>query len=178
MAAQNLSTPGGRVETGPLNLTLRVAGRVESTQGIGRIVVREGEGHAIRVEDVARVEDGEEDETTYAQLDQERTVVLSIRKQSGQNTVGVVDNVVKRLSEVGAPFPKGCDWSLFETTLRPSGLVSTRLKEHLVVGALLAALVVLAFLGNVRSTLIAALAIPISVIGTVPCGLRDSRSTS
>ena len=89
------------------DLTLRVVGRVQSTEAIGRIVVRQRDGHAIRVEDVARVEDGRADETTYAQLDRDRTVVLSVIKQSGKNTVNVVDAVKARLSQVERSLPEG-----------------------------------------------------------------------
>jgi HAE1 family hydrophobic/amphiphilic exporter-1 len=166
IGTQNLSTPGGSVQTGPEDLTLRVVGRVPSTEGIGRIVVRQRDGHAVRVEDVARVEDGRAEETTYAQLDRDRTVVLSVLKQSGKNTVDVVDAVKARLSQVERSLPEG---TRLEVVRDNSAVIRTGIgavKEHLVVGALLAALVVLLFLGNVRSTLIAALAIPISIIGT------------
>jgi hydrophobic/amphiphilic exporter-1 (mainly G- bacteria), HAE1 family len=166
VGAQNLSTPGGSVQTGPEDLSLRVVGRVQSTEAIGRIVVRQRDGHPVRVEDVARVEDGRADEITYAQLDRDRTVVLSVIKQSGKNTVDVVDAVKARLSQVERSLPEG---TRLEVVRDNSAVIRTGIgavKEHLVVGALLAALVVLLFLGNVRSTLIAALAIPISIIGT------------
>ena len=166
IGAQNLSTPGGSVQTGPVDLSLRVVGRVESPAAIGRIVVRERDGHAIRDEDVARVEDGRADEVTYAQLDRERTVVLSVLKQSGKNTVNVVDAVKSRLSLVERSLPEG---TKLEVVRDNSSVIRTGIgavKEHLVVGAVLAALVVLLFLGNVRSTVIAALAIPISIVGT------------
>ena len=166
ITTQNLTTPGGNVETGPANLTLRVVGRVESPEALGRIVIVEMNGHAVRLEDVARVEDGTADERSYAQLDRERTVVLSIIKQSGQNTVAVVDAVKKRLEEVQKGLPEG---TTIDVVRDNSEIIRTGIhavREHLVVGAILAALVVLLFLANFRSTIIAALAIPISIIGT------------
>ena len=166
IGAQNMTTPGGSVETGPQNLTLRVEGRVDSPEAVGRIVVREVNGHAVRVEDVARVEDSQEEERSYAQLDDDQTVVLSIKKQSGTNTVAVVDAVKARLGTVQATLP---DDVKLEIVRDNSGIIRTGIgavKEHLVVGAVLAALVVLVFLGNFRSTIIAAVAIPISIIGT------------
>jgi hydrophobic/amphiphilic exporter-1 (mainly G- bacteria), HAE1 family len=166
IAAQNLTTPGGSVETGPSNLTLRVVGRVESPEALGRIVVMERDGHAVRLEDVARVEDGSAEDRSYAQLDRERTVVLSVIKQSGQNTVAVVDAVKSRLVELQRTLPEG---TTIDVVRDNSEIIRTGIhavQEHLVVGAALAALVVLIFLGNFRSTVIAALAIPISIIGT------------
>jgi multidrug efflux pump subunit AcrB len=147
-------------------LTLRVEGRVESPEAVGRIVVREAGGYAVRVEDVARVEDSEEEERSYAQINDERTVVLSVRKQSGTNTVAVVDAVKSRLGAVKSTLPPGITLDVVRDN---SGIIRTGIgavKEHLVVGAALAALVVLLFLGNFRSTIIAAIAIPISIIGT------------
>src|SRR5262249_54040438 len=83
IASQNLTTPGGGVETGPTKLTLRLLGRVESPEALGRIIVREKDGHAVHLEDVARIEDGSAEESTYAALEGTPTVLLSIVKQSG-----------------------------------------------------------------------------------------------
>ncbi|WP_438033790.1 efflux RND transporter permease subunit [Sorangium sp. So ce204] len=166
IAAQNLMTPGGSVETGPEDLTLRVMGRVESPEALGRIVLREQDGHAVRLSDVARVEDGRAEEKTWAQLDERRTVLLSVVKQSGQNTVAVVDAVKARLDEVQRSLPEGTKIEVVRDGSRVIRTGIAAVKEHLVLGALLAAAVVLLFLGNARSTLIAALAIPISVVGT------------
>ena len=166
LAAQNLTTPGGSIETGPQTITLRVAGRVQSVEDIGRIVVREDQGHVVRIGDVARVEDGQEDVKSLASYDGEPTVVLSVRKQSGTNTVAVVDQVLKRLAEVRRTLPKGMQLEVVRDNSAPIRTGLAALKEHLVLGALLAAIVVLFFLGNARSTLIAAVSIPISLIGT------------
>jgi hydrophobe/amphiphile efflux-1 (HAE1) family protein len=166
IGAQNLTTPGGNVETGPQNLTLRVAGRVESPDAVGRIVVRERGGHAIRVEDVGRVEDGRAEEKTYAELDRERTVILSVIKQSGKNTVAVVDAVKAKLDSVSRTLPAGTSLEVVRDNSRVIRTGIDAVKEHLAIGAVLAAIVVLLFLANLRSTLIAALAIPISIIGT------------
>jgi HAE1 family hydrophobic/amphiphilic exporter-1 len=166
LATQNVNVPGGAVESGPTSATLRIAGRVESVEELGRIVVRQGGDHPVRVEDVAKVVDGEEDEATYAQFDDARTVVLSIKKQSGKNTVAVVDKVLGRLDEIQKSLPPGVT---LEVVYDNSGVIRTSMHavlEHLVVGAVLAAVIVLMFLGSGRSTAIAAFAIPVSIIGT------------
>lgn len=166
IGAQNLTLPGGRLDTSRDYLTMRVVGRVTDVAELGRIVVQDQAGGAVRVQDVASVEDGAEELTSSALWNGQRTVVLTIRKQSGTNTVEVVDRVLERLGEVQKDLPAG--YSL-EVERDNSGSIRTsvhNVSEHLVLGALFAALIVLVFLGNVRSTVIAAVAIPTSIIGT------------
>jgi hydrophobic/amphiphilic exporter-1 (mainly G- bacteria), HAE1 family len=169
LAAQNLSVPGGQIETGPKSVALRVEGRVDDVTKVGRIIIRDTQDHPTRVGDVARVEDGAEEPKTAAAVDGKESVVLSIRKQSGENTVAVVDAVKARLAQVEKSLPQG---SKLEVVRDESASIRTSVnavKEHLVLGAVFAAIVVLIFLGNARSTLIAALAIPVSIIGTFAC---------
>jgi HAE1 family hydrophobic/amphiphilic exporter-1 len=165
LATQNIAVPGGAIETGPERLSLRVEGRVPSVEAVGRIVVRETRDHATRVEDVARVEDGTEDENSWASEDGAQTVVLSLRKQSGENTVAVADAVRQRMAQIEKAIP-GSELRVVRDNSQSIRTSVNAVREHLVLGAIFAALVVLFFLGNVRSTVIAALAIPISIIGT------------
>ncbi|MCC6523387.1 MAG: efflux RND transporter permease subunit [Polyangiaceae bacterium] len=169
LATQSVTVPGGSLETGPQNLSLRVEARVTSIEELKRLVVAETAGRPIRLEELGRVEDGEEESTSYAQIDEERTVVLSVRKQAGTNTVAVVDSVSARMKEIEKELAELHPGVTLEVVRDNSAVVRTGIKavtEHLIVGALLAAFVVLIFLGNARSTIISALAIPISVIGT------------
>jgi hydrophobe/amphiphile efflux-1 (HAE1) family protein len=166
LAAQNLTVPGGTVETGPRRISLRVEGRVPSIADLERIVVREDKDHPTRLLDVASVEDGAEELASYASEDGQSTVVLSIRKQSGQNTVAVVDEVRERLATIEKSLPRGSTLSVVRDNSQVIRTSLNAVKEHLVLGAILAALIVLIFLGDIRSTFIAALAIPISIIGT------------
>jgi hydrophobe/amphiphile efflux-1 (HAE1) family protein len=166
IANQNLTTPGGRVDTGPGELTVRIHGRVEVPSQIGDLVVRQEAGHSIRVSDVGQVVDGEEDEDTAALLDGVPTVLLTLRKQSGSNTVQVANAVKDRVEDLRKTLPAGYAVDIVRDE---SGVIKTSVdsvKEHLVVGALFAAVIVFLFLGNVRSTIIAAIAIPVSIIGT------------
>ncbi len=166
LGRQNVSVPGGSLEAGPSERTVRVRGRVETAEELGAIVLRSTSGRPVRVSDVARVEDGMADEETSARLDGEPVVLLSVKKQAGRNTVAVVDSVLERLGDVQKTLPAGVEVEVIRDN---SGVIRTGIAavtEHLVLGALLAALVVLLFLGNVRSTVIAAVAIPISIVGT------------
>jgi hydrophobic/amphiphilic exporter-1 (mainly G- bacteria), HAE1 family len=166
LAQQNLSVPGGQIETGPKSIALRVEGRVDDVAKIGAIVIRESQDHPTRVGDVARVEDGMEERKTAAIEDGKTSVVLSIRKQSGENTVAVVDAVRARLGELEKTLPAGSNLEVVRDESASIRTSVNAVKEHLVLGAVLAALVVLVFLGNWRSTIIAALAIPVSIVGT------------
>jgi hydrophobe/amphiphile efflux-1 (HAE1) family protein len=166
LASQNLSTPGGSLEAGPESVTVRINGRVEHVADLERLVVRAAGGAPVRVGDVARIEDGQEELASIATYDGERTVILSIQKQSGTNTVKVVDDVLRKLEDVRHMLPPGVRLEVIRDNAAPIRTGVGAVKEHLVVGALLAALVVLFFLGNLRSTLIAAVSIPISIVGT------------
>ncbi len=166
IAAQNLTTPGGRVDTGPGELTVRIHGRVTDPAQIGDLVVRQEAGHSLRVADVGDVVDGVEETQSAALLNGVPTVLLALRKQSGSNTVQVADAAKARVEEMRKELPAGYQ---IELVRDESGVIKTSVdavKEHLVIGALLAAVVVFFFLGNVRSTVIAAVAIPTSIIGT------------
>ncbi|HKU45153.1 MAG TPA: efflux RND transporter permease subunit, partial [Polyangiales bacterium] len=166
VGAQNLSVPTGSLEAAAAQTTLRLQGRVQTAAEVGRLVVRNTEGRAVRVGDVARVEDGQEEGESLAFRNGTRGVVLSVRKQSDANTVAVVDAVRERLAELGPKLPNGIT---LEVARDNSATIRTSIhavQEHLILGALFAALTVLLFLGHLRSTVIAALAIPISLIGT------------
>lgn len=166
VASQNVSVPGGSVETGPSQQTLRVKGRVESVAALGNLVVKQVGGHSTRLSDVARVEDGEEQPTTASTKDGVPSIVLSIRKQSGTNTVAVVDALRERVAEIGPTLGAGVSLQIVRDNSATIRTSVDAVKEHLVLGGLLAAVVVLLFLGNLRSTIIAAIAIPVSIVGT------------
>ena len=103
----NVNVPGGRMETGPINTTLRVEGRAVDPDQIGDIVVRQIDDHPIHVRDVAEVRDAEEDADTAASRNGVPAIALSVRKQSGQNTVAVVDKVIEQVTELQAKLPPG-----------------------------------------------------------------------
>ncbi len=166
LQSQNAEIPGGRVEQGATALTLRTRGRVESPQQFGDIVVRQKDAHPILLRDVATVEDGMADAATKASLNGEPTVLLTVRRQSGTNTVQVVDSVKERLAEIAPLVPAGYEIRVVRDLSEFIKASIRSVEEHLVVGSILAAAVVLIFLWNWRSTIIAAVAIPTSIIAT------------
>ncbi|MGZ3421691.1 MAG: efflux RND transporter permease subunit [Polyangiales bacterium] len=166
LAAQNVQMPGGPIETGPRQLTLRILGRVSSVEELANIVVRSSNGRAIKVSDVAQVKDSEADADSDAKQNGVPTVSLVIRKQSGENIVAVADAVKERAKEIQKTLPAGYQLKI----VRDNSVVikngADAVKEHLVLGAILASVIVLMFLGSFRSTLIAAVAIPASIVAT------------
>ena len=166
LQAQNIEIPGGRVDQGPQSVTLRTRGRVQTVAEFNDIVVREKNGHPVRVGDVARVEDGEADPETVANVDGASTVLLQVRRQSGTNTVEVVNAVKDRIGELKAALPPGYTIRMVRDSSDFIEASIHNVEEHLIVGSILAAIVVLLFLTNVRSTIIAAIAIPTSIIAT------------
>ncbi|CEK16770.1 efflux RND transporter permease subunit [Chthonomonas calidirosea] len=173
LQAQNLQTPGGDVDEGAVKLTVRTLGRVTSPQQFSDIVIAKGPGGSfIHVGDVAQVVDGTEEPSTVADLVETGvshpipTVLLSIRKQSGLNTVATVQAVKQRLAEIRPTLPPGYNIRIVRDQSTYI-LASTReVMSHLKLGSLLAALVVLVFLWNFRTTIISGLAIPASIIST------------
>src|SRR5256885_9976111 len=166
LQAQNIEIPGGRVDQGPRSLTLRTHGRVQTAAEFGDIVVREKDGHPVRVIDVARIEDGQAEAETIANVNGAGTVLLQVRRQSGTNTVEVVKAVKDRLSDLKANLPAGYNVRVVRDLSEFIEASIHNVEEHLIVGSILAALVVLLFLTNIRSTVISAIAIPTSIIAT------------
>jgi hydrophobic/amphiphilic exporter-1 (mainly G- bacteria), HAE1 family len=164
IAAGNVNVPGGRIETGPVNTTLRVEGRAVQAKQIGDIVVRQLSLHPVKVRDVADIVDSEEDAETSAVRNGTPAIALSVRKQSGTNTVAVVDAVQKAVKNL--KLPDGYSVDVVRDNSLQIRTSASQVIDHLIIGAILAALVVLLFLGSLRSTIIAAIAIPVSIIST------------
>jgi HAE1 family hydrophobic/amphiphilic exporter-1 len=166
LQAQNADIPGGRIDQGPQSITMRTRGRVDTPDEFGNLVLRQLEGHPVQVKDVARVDDGVADVATLANINGDPTVLLQIRKQSGTNTVEVVNNVKDRLKELQQALAPGYELRIVRDQAEFIEASFRSVQEHLIVGSFLAAFVVLLFLGNFRSTIIAAISIPTSIVAT------------
>ncbi len=166
IGTSNVNVPGGQMEMGPTNTTLRIDARAVDASQIGEIVVLQQGDHGIRVRDVATIVDSEKDAETAASRNGEPAIALSVRKQSGTNTVAVVDSVINQMVALRANLPPGYTVDIVRDNSIQIRTSASQVLEHLILGALLAALVVLVFLGSLRSTLIAAISIPVSIIST------------
>ena len=164
--AENVEVPGGKLEQGKSELTLRTLGRISATAQFSHIVVATVGGTPITLSDLGYVEDTEERPTTGAWLDGRQAVVLDVRRQSGQNTVTVIEAVKKKLKQIQATLPKNVRLAVTRDDSEFIYASITSLEEHLFWGALLASLVVMFFIRNIRAVIISSLAIPASIIST------------
>lgn len=166
IARQNTDIPGGNV-TGPeRERSLRTLGRVLDPAKFAEIVITTRNGAPIYVRDVADVEDGTREQRSAALLNGVPTVTLEVRRQSGANTIEVIEAVKANLERVTAQLPRDMRLDVIADQSRYIYAALHEINVHLLAGSILASLVVLLFMRNWRSTLIAAIAIPTSVIGT------------
>ncbi|MGE5813710.1 MAG: efflux RND transporter permease subunit [Acidobacteriota bacterium] len=164
--SENVEVPGGKLEQGKSELTLRTLGRIDAAEQFNHIVVATVGGTPITVADLGRVEDTEETPRTGAWLDGRQAVVLDVRRQSGQNTVTVIESVKSKLKQIEPTLPKGIRLAITRDDSEFIYASVSSLEEHLIWGALLASVVVFFFIRNLRAVVIAALAIPASIIAT------------
>ena len=163
---QNIEIPGGKVETSDKEFVLRTLGRIKDVKDFSSIVIANVNGTPIRVSDIARVEDTGEYMRTASYLNGKPAVTLVVKKQSGTNTVEVVKNIRARLKAMQSVIPPGIQTKIVGDQSEFIKSSVDTVKEHLMLGALLAGLMVLLFIGDFRSTIISALAIPASLIAT------------
>jgi HAE1 family hydrophobic/amphiphilic exporter-1 len=164
---EHAEIPGGRLESAgrTAEFSFKTRGEVESVAEFGEIVVAQRDG-PIRLRDIARVEDGLADERTYAELDGIPGVALDVRRQSGRNTVEVAHALNRELDAIRAQAPPDVRLAVARDISRFIESSVNDVFVDLVLGGVLAVLVTLAFLRNLRSTLIVATAIPVSVVST------------
>jgi HAE1 family hydrophobic/amphiphilic exporter-1 len=165
LRAQNLELPGGQVREGARDLSVRTLGRLQRPADFNELIVANRNGYAVRIKDIAAVVDGGEDPTSVSVLNGRPAVSLAVRKQSGVNTVALATALKARMAEVEQTLPPTFQLRLIRDDSEFIDAALHAIEEHLVIGGILAALIVFAFLRNVRSTFIAAIAIPTSIIG-------------
>jgi hydrophobe/amphiphile efflux-1 (HAE1) family protein len=161
---QNADVPGGNVTSGFSERNLRTIGRMRNAEDFNDLVVTTINGSPIRIRDIGYAEDGTKEQRSSSRLNGKQTVSMEIRRQSGANTVDVIDGVKKMLQKIEAQLPPDVKVEVIEDQ---SGFIYAALHEinvHLIVGSILASLVVFLFMRNWRSMIIAAVAIPSSLI--------------
>jgi hydrophobe/amphiphile efflux-1 (HAE1) family protein len=163
---QNADVPGGNVTTGKEELILRTMGRFTEPRQFEELVIANVNGSPVKLRDVGRVEDGTKEQRSLSRLNGVPTVTLDIRRQSGANTVEVINGLKQALPRVSAQLPDDVKLEVIRDQSRYIEAALHEIETHLVLGSILASLVVLIFMRSWRSTLIAAVAIPCSVIST------------
>ena len=161
---QNADVPGGNVNTGREELVLRTLGRYTDPRAFEDLVIANVNGSPIRIRDVGRVEDGTKEQRSLARLNGVPTVTLEIRRQSGANTIDVINGIKRELPRVTSQLPIDVKAEVIRDQSRYIEAALHEIQKHLVMGSILASLVVLLFMRSWRSTIIAAVAIPCSLI--------------
>ncbi|MEK6285487.1 MAG: efflux RND transporter permease subunit [Acidobacteriota bacterium] len=164
--SENVEIPGGRIIRGESELGIRTLGRIDAISQFGDIIVANVDGTPIRVTDVGRVEDSFAEPRTWNMIDGKQAVSLDVRRQSGTNTVKIINAVKKKIEQIKKSIPPGITLRIIRDQSVFINASVASLEEHLLFGSLLASLVVLLFIRNLRSVLIAAVAIPTSIIAT------------
>jgi HAE1 family hydrophobic/amphiphilic exporter-1 len=163
---QNSDIPGGRVDAGSRELVLRTLGRFPDPKLFNDLVVATINNTPVRIRDIGYAEDGHKEQRTTARYDGRPAVALEVRRQSGANTIEVVNAIKARLVRVNELLPPGVQLATVQDQSLYINAAFHEVQLHLILGSILASLVVLLFMRDWRATLIGAVAIPASIIAT------------
>ena len=166
LVRQNADLPGGNVTTDVQERVIRTMGRVQTPADFANIVIAQRGGVPLRIRDIGRVEDGTKEQRSLARLDGKPTVIMEVRRQSGANTVAVIEGIKEVMPRVQAQLPADVKLDVIRDQSTYIYNALHEINVHLVLGSILACLVVMAFMRSWRSTIIAGIAIPASVIST------------
>ena len=162
----NSNLPSGVLQGSARNFTVKSSGKLERASGFNDLIVAYQDGMPVRLSDVGRAEDGIENARVKSWLNGERNIGLGVFRQPGANTVEVVNRVKALFPEIEREAPPGVKINVVNDR---SEFIKSSIHEvefHLLLSIMLVVLVILAFLRNARSTIITALILPTSVIGT------------
>lgn len=167
LRAEGFDLPGGRITQGGRELNVKAQGRFKSLEEIRRTVLFAlPNGTQIRVGDVGDVKDGVADVRELARVNGKEAVIFNVQKVSGGNTVAVSSAVAAAIAKLMPSLDKSVQIDLIADQARYINNNIHRLREHLILGGLLAIMVIFFFMLDLRSTLISAVALPGSVIAT------------
>src|SRR5256885_1507773 len=166
VVAENVEIPGGAVEQGKGQLLLRTLGRIDATEDFNNIVVATKNGTPIRVADVGYADDSFERPPSSVWFGDKPAVQLDIRRAMGENTVAVIEGLRAKMGAIQRALPQSVrlTWVRDDSKFIYASVAS--LEEHLIFGSLFAAIVVMFFIRNFRAVVIAALAIPASIVSS------------
>ncbi len=165
IVAQNAEVPGGRVDAGFRELSLRTLGRMPDSRDFNQLVVSTVDNVPVRIRDLGEAVDLTKERRTLARFNGTPAVVLQVQRQSAMNTVDVIDAVKERLETARGLLPPDVTVEVLQDQSRYIRAALDEIQHHLVAGSIMASLIVLLFMRSWRSTIIAAIAIPTSIIG-------------
>lgn len=164
LRSENIDAPGGKVTDGKRETNLRTVGNITSPEKFMNLPVGRRDGAQLYVKNIASIEDTTQKATSVTTLNGQPAIALDIMKQSGSNTVQVAQKVQAELAALKKDLPAGVNLTVVRDNSQHIQESMHDVLFNLVLGGVLAVAIVFIFLGNLRSTVIAAIAIPTSVI--------------
>ena len=166
LASQNIESPGGIVDQGQREMVLRTLGRIEKAEKFNELIVANRDGYSIRIKDIGVAEDSFEEPRSLSRLDGQNAVTLFVQKQSGTNTVAISDAVQRRIDKIRPALPSDMRVEMIQDQARFIRVSMDEVKFHLLMASILVGATILLFIRDWRTTIIATLAIPTSIIPT------------
>lgn len=163
---ENQALPVGAVRSLKQERVVQIDARMERPEDFGKIIVARRNGAPIRIDQVARVNDGAQEIDSLALYNGQRTLLLSVQKAQDENTIAVVDGLNGALKDMQAQLPPGVKLEPIGDASRPIRVAVQNVRQTLIEGAALTVLIVFLFLNSWRSTVITGLTLPIALIGT------------
>ena len=163
---ENQDLPVGAIRSLAQERVVQIDARMQRPEDFGRIIVTRKNGAPVRVEQLARVQDGAQEVESLAPYNGQRTLLLSVQKSQGENTIEVVDGLNAAVLELRDQLPPGVRLETIGDSARPIRVAVNNVRQTLIEGALLTVLIVFLFLNSWRSTVITGLTLPIALIGT------------
>ncbi len=163
---ENQDLPMGAIRSLEQERVVKIEARMKRPEDFGRIIVARKNGAPVRVSQVASVVDGAQETDSLALYNGQRTLLMSVQKAQDENTIGVIDGLMKTVTSMKAELPPGVRLEPVYDGSRQIRVAVENVRETLFEGALLTILIVFLFLNSWRSTVITGLTLPIALIGT------------
>ena len=165
ISASNLILPSGDVKTGVFDFSLKTESQFNLVQPIADVVIKNVNGIPVRIGDVASITDSYQEQTQKIRTNGNEGVILRVQKTPGANTVEVVNEITKALKTLRDVPPNVKTSTAFDQSNYIRESINSLLKEGML-GAVLAIIIIIIFLRNLRSTVIIFVAIPLSILVT------------
>ncbi|MDA0710396.1 MAG: efflux RND transporter permease subunit, partial [bacterium] len=160
---ENISLPGGSLELGSYKYTVRVPGELESTSEIGALLITAKDGDPVYIRDVATVTYGFKERSTFSRLNQKPSVTLEIIKRSGENLIGIADQIKLLLDRTLPKLPQGTQVAILGDQSEDIRMMVKDLENNIISGLILVVAVLFLFMG-VRNAVFVGIAIPFSML--------------
>lgn len=165
LQASNMNLPGGVINNGTEELSMRVVGEFDGIDDIKNLPIILNSGSVIYLEDVAEVKYVTEDRKEISRVNQKDSVSMSLQKQSGKNTVKVAEEIRKEIDKIKEEYPE-VDFNIVMDSSEFISSSINNVKSNVIVGSIFAILILYIFLKSVKTTMVVGLSIPISLIAS------------